>query len=75
MFYNQSITFNGSYSVGDTECAIAPTYAPADYEVEGTEFISVEVNVSRDFTERIRIFIIDNDCKLSSSYVCNPSQV
>ena len=68
IFYNQTVTFSGNYSVGDTECVVAPTYAAADNEVEGTEFIRVEVNVSRNLTERVRIFIIDNDCKLSSSY-------
>ena len=67
MFYNQTITFNGSYLVGDTQCAIAATYALDDNKVEGTESFSVQVDLSRDFTEIVHIFIIDNDCELTLS--------
>ena len=66
MFYNQTITFNGSYLVGDTECVIAATYALDDNKVEGTESFSVQVDLSRDFTEILHIFIIDKDCELLS---------
>ena len=62
IFNNETITFNGSYSVGDSECVVVTLSALSDDKVEGTEDISMyfqpEVNA-------VSVFIIDNDCKFS----------
>jgi hypothetical protein len=61
VFYNQTITFNGSYSAGDSECVSATAYAPDDYEVEGTESFNVRVDLSCGNSSIVCIFIVDDD--------------
>jgi hypothetical protein len=62
ILYNQSITFNGSYSEGDSECVMVYVRAVEDSLVEGTEVIPVAVipYFSEDPTP-VSIFIVDND--------------
>ena len=58
---NFTITFNGSYSVGDNECVVYTVSAQDDGIVEGTESFGV---VMPDISTIPIVFIIDNDCKV-----------
>ena len=69
IFSNITIIFNGSYSVGDSECVIVNAFS--DNLVEGTEKFYVQV----DSFHTVPVFIIDNDCKYCcieqrAIYVC-----
>lgn len=57
IFSNNAIIFNGSYSVGDSECVTVN--AISDNLVEGTQNFYVQV----DLFHAVSVFIIDNDCK------------
>ncbi|CAI8019852.1 SCO-spondin [Geodia barretti] len=57
--FNQTITFVGNYSLGDSECAVVDVTTIDDNIVEGTEVISVFITPGP--TATISIFIIDND--------------
>ena len=59
--FNQTITFVGNYSLGDSECAVMNVTTIDDNIVEGTEVISVFITPG--LTATISIFIIDNDCR------------
>ena len=59
-FPNQTITFSGNYSLGDSECAVVNVTTIDDDIVEGTEVISVFITPGPIVAS---IFIIDNDCK------------
>ena len=63
IFYNNTVTFNGSYLVGDSECVTVNVSVADDNLVEGTKVFNVLV---RPLSTLISIFIIDNDCKLFS---------
>ena len=68
MFYNDALIFNGSYSVGDSECTTVRVSAPDDNLVEGTEVFNATVSpgtISKNF---VSIFIIDNDCECVGFY-------
>ena len=54
------VVFNGSYSVGDSECVLMNVSALSDNLVEGTEAFTVTVH---RLDTSVTIFIIDNDCK------------
>ena len=58
--FNQTITFAGNYSLGDSECAVVNITTIDDNIVEGTEVISVFITPGPIVAS---IFIIDNDCK------------
>ncbi|CAI8047192.1 Scavenger receptor cysteine-rich domain-containing group B protein, partial [Geodia barretti] len=57
-FSNQTITFAGNYSLGDSECAVVNVTTIDDNIVEGTEVISVFITPGPIVAS---IFIIDND--------------
>ena len=59
-FSNQTITFAGNYSLGDSECAVVNVTTIDDNIVEGTEVILVFITPGPIVAS---IFIIDNDCK------------
>ena len=44
VFHNDTIIFNGSYSVGDSECVAMDVSVPDDNLVEGTEKIEATSN-------------------------------
>ena len=54
------VLFNGSYSVGDSECVTMNISALSDNLVEGTESFAVDLD---KLNTTVTIFIIDNDCK------------
>ena len=58
--YNYVVLFNGSYSVGDSECMTMNVSALSDNLVEGTESFAVDLDKLKT---TITIFIIDSDCK------------
>ena len=60
MFSNQTITFAGNYSLGDSECAVVNVTTIDDNLVEGSEVITVFITPGPIV---VSIFIIDNDCK------------
>lgn len=65
LFDSDYIIFNGSYSVGDSECVMIDIVANTDNVVEGMEVIKANVNEKQEDDRRlssISIFIIDNDC-------------
>ena len=67
LFYNDTIIFNGSYSVGDSECVSVYVNVYDDNLVEGTEEVSDVDNDNDDGFHfpgiNVQTFIIDNDCK------------
>ena len=67
LFYNDTIIFNGSYSVGDSECVSVYVNVYDDNLVEGTEEVSYVDNDNDDGFHfpgiNVQTFIIDNDCK------------
>ena len=67
---NFNITFNGSYSVGDDECAVSTVSAKDDGIVEGTE--SFWVLIQPEISTIPIVFIIDNDCKVFLNYYTHP---
>ena len=54
------ILFNGSYSVGDSECGTLNVSALSDNLVEGTEAFTASLY---NLDTSVTIFIIDIDCK------------
>ena len=63
VFYNETLIFNGSYSVGESECMTVRVYAPEDNLVEGTEVFNAIVFPGANSLTSVSIFIIDNDCE------------
>ena len=57
-FHNNTIIFNGNYSVGESECVAMDVSVPDDNVVKGIKEIETEISGIC-----ISIFIIDNDCK------------
>ena len=60
VFHNDTIIFNGSYSVGDSECVEVIINALKDDLVEGTELFFADIN---RINLHVFIFIIDSNCK------------
>ena len=58
--YNHMVLFNGSYSVGDSECVTMNVSALSDKLVEGTESFAFDLD---KLNTTVTIFIIDSDCK------------
>ena len=58
--YNYVVLFNGSYSVGDSECMTMNVSALSDNLVEGTESFAFHLYKLKT---TVNIFIIDKDCK------------
>ena len=63
VFYNDTITFDGRYSVGESECTTVRVFAPDDNLVESTEVFNATVFPRASSLTSVSIFIIDNDCK------------
>ena len=63
VFYNDTLTFDGSYSVGESECTTVRVFAPDDNLVESTEVFNAIVFPGASSLTSVSIFIIDNDCK------------
>ena len=66
------VTFNGTYSTGDSECIEIFITALEDNFIEDTETLSIYSfsNFEDDFP-MIQVFIIDNDCKYSYVKWCH----
>ena len=62
IFYDDVITFNGSYLVGDNECVLVYVNVPDDNLVEGNELFNVKI--SSGISPAPCVYIIDNDCKI-----------
>ena len=58
--YNHMVLFNGSYSVGDSECVTVNVSVLSDKLVEGTESFAFDLD---KLNTTVTIFIIDSDCK------------
>ena len=65
VFGNNTVTFNGSYSVGDSECVVVTVSAPRDNLVEGTEYFIANIYT---LDIQVFIFIVDRDCETLDYY-------
>ena len=70
VFYNETLIFNGSYSVGDSECMTVRVFAPDDNLVESTEVFKAIVSPGASSLTSVSIFIIDNDCEWALFLMC-----
>ena len=61
-YHPSTVTFNGSYSVGDSECVMVNVHALEDSLVDGTERFTVLIQPEINCNPVV--FIIDNDCKV-----------
>ena len=68
VFYNDTVLFDGSYSIGDSKCTTVRVSAADDNLVESTEVFHATVIPGANSQSYVSIFIIDKNCEWVHSF-------